>query len=205
MNDNFKDIAELLPEGLSESAVTEVCTLVDKVITEQVEDRMSNLVTQVHGFLRLKIDEVKDDAMGELTEENEVFRNSRLYEQIKTLMSIELTEEGDETALASLMKESKEVSEERDLVIDEFNKSLHDNENLHNTVKALSTKIENLEEENSELTEEVNELSEAKEKPFKSSEQAKVIAADVDQPQERTVHNNEFLTEEVMKFMPFNS
>ena len=205
MNDNFKDIAELLPEGLSESAVTEVCTLVDKVITEQVEDRISNLVTQVHGFLRLKIDEVKDHAMGELTEENEVFRNSRLYEQIKTLMSIELTEEGDETALASLMKESKEVSEERDLVIDEFNKSLHDNENLHNTVKALSTKIENLEEENSELTEEVNELSEAKEKPFKSSEQAKVIAADVDQPQERTVHNNEFLTEEVMKFMPFNS
>ena len=205
MNENFKDIAELLPEGLSESAVTEVCTLVDKVITEQVEDRMSNLVTQVHGFLRLKIDEVKDHAMGELTEENEVFRNSRLYEQIKTLMSIELTEEGDETALASLMKESKEVSEERDLVIDEFNKSLHDNENLHNTVKALSTKIENLEEENSELTEEVNELSEAKEKPFKSSEQAKVIAADVDQPQERTVHNNEFLTEEVMKFMPFNS
>ena len=205
MNDNFKDIAELLPEGLSESAVTEVCTLVDKVITEQVEDRISNLVTQVHGFLRLKIDEVKDHAMGELTEENEVFRNSRLYEQIKTLMSIELTEEGDETALASLMKESKEVSEERDLVIDEFNKSLHDNENLHNTVKALSTKIENLEEENSELTEEVNELSEAKEKPFKSSEQAKVIAADVDQPQERTVHNNEFLTEEVMKFMPFTS
>ena len=205
MNDNFKDIAELLPEGLSESAVTEVCTLVDKVITEQVEDRISNLVTQVHGFLRLKIDEVKDHAMGELTEENEVFRNSRLYEQIKTLMSIELREEGDETALASLMKESKEVSEERDLVIDEFNKSLHDNENLHNTVKALSTKIENLEEENSELTEEVNELSEAKEKPFKSSEQAKVIAADVDQPQERTVHNNEFLTEEVMKFMPFNS
>ena len=205
MNENFKDIAELLPEGLSESAVTEVCTLVDKVITEQVEDRMSNLVTQVHGFLRLKIDEVKDHAMGELTEENEVFRNSRLYEQIKTLMSIELTEEGDETALASLMKESKEVSEERDLVIDEFNKSLHDNENLHNTVKALSTKIENLEEEKSQLTEEVNELSEAKEKPFKSSEQAKVIAADVDQPQERTVHNNEFLTEEVMKFMPFNS
>ena len=205
MNENFKDIAELLPEGLSESAVTEVCTLVDKVITEQVEDRMSNLVTQVHGFLRLKIDEVKDHAMGELTEENEVFRNSRLYEQIKTLMSIELTEEGDETALASLMKESKEVSEERDLVIDEFNKSLHDNENLHNTVKALSTKIENLEEEKSQLTEEVNELSEAQEKPFKSSEQAKVIAADVDQPQERTVHNNEFLTEEVMKFMPFNS
>ena len=205
MNDNFKDIAELLPEGLSESAVTEVCTLVDKVITEQVEDRISNLVTQVHGFLRLKIDEVKDHAMGELTEENEVFRNSRLYEQIKTLMSIELTEEGDETALASLMKESKEVSEERDLVIDEFNKSLHDNENLHNTVKALSTKIENLEEEKSQLTEEVNELSEAQEKPFKSSEQAKVIAADVDQPQERTVHNNEFLTEEVMKFMPFTS
>ena len=205
MNDNIKEIADLLPEGLSESAFTEVCTLVDKVITEQVEDRISNLVTQVHGFLRLKIDEVKDHAMGELTEENEVFRNSRLYEQIKTLMSIELTEEGDETALASLMKESKEVSEERDLVIDEFNKSLHDNENLHNTVKALSTKIENLEEEKSQLTEEVNELSEAQEKPFKSSEQAKVIAADVDQPQERTVHNNEFLTEEVMKFMPFNS
>jgi len=204
MNDNFKDIAGLLPEGLSESAVNEVCNLVDKVITEQVEDRISDLVTKVHGFLRLKIDEIKDHAMGELNEENEVFHNSRMYEQIKSLMSIELTEEGDETALASLMKESTEAIEERDFVIEEFNKALHDNENLHNTVKALSTKLENLEDDKVQLKEEVKELNSSKEKPFKSSEQAKVIAADVDQPHERTV-DNEFLTEEVMKFMPFNS
>ena len=206
MNDNFKDIAELLPEGLSESAITEICTLVDTVIMEQVDKKMSALETKVSGFIRLKIDELKEHAMHELNEENEVFHNSRMYEQIKALMTVELTEEDDNTALASIMKESHEVAEERDLVIDQYNKSLLENETLQNNLKVLSDRLEKMDNDKTNMETKITELTENKEKPFKSSEQAKMITADVDQPPQRTVENdNEFLTEEVMKFMPFNS
>ena len=204
MNNNFDSIAELLPEGLSESAVNEICNLVETVIVKEVEDKINDLDARVHSFLRLKMDDLKEQALTELMEENEVLHNSRMYEQIKSIMSIELTEEDDKTALATLMKESSEVAEERDIVIDEFNKALHDNKNLVLSNKNLIDKIETLEEEKSYLEEEVTLMHDAKEKPFKSSEQAKMITADVDQPIKET-HPNEFLTEEVMKFMPFNN
>ena len=204
MNNNIKNIAELLPEGLSESTINEIAVLVEEVIVDQVQEQIEDLETKVFGYLRLKIDDLKEHAIEELSQESEVYRHAQLFEQVKSLMSIELTEEDDETALASLMKESHDISEERDLVIDEYNKSLYENENLENTVKALSDKISALENDNVKLVEEVEYLQESKDKPFKSSEQAHVISNDVDSPQERT-HNNEFLTEEVMKFMPFNS
>jgi len=206
MNDNFTEIAELLPEGLTESAVNDICSLVDKVIVEQVEEKVGDLEMKVHGFIRLRVDELKEQALKELHAEDDLFRNAKIYEQIKSLMAIELTEEDDETALANIMKESHDVAEERDLVLDEFNKSLHENEKLENTIQMLSSRLEKIDEEKNVLEEEVQSLQESKEKPFKSSEQAKMITADVDQPPKRTVsHDNKFLTEEVMKFMPFNS
>ena len=204
MNDNIKSIADLLPEGLSESAVTEICQLVDSVITEQVDQSIHDLEAKVHAFIRFKMDELKDQALAELENDHEVVRNNNIFEQIKSLMAIELTEEDDKTALASLMKESHEVSQERDLVIDEYNKTLYENEDLQNTIKVLSDRLDNLEKENTEYQTTVTELQESKEKPFKSSERAKMINADVDQPVKET-HPNEFLTEEVMKFMPFNN
>ena len=39
-------IAELLPEGLSEAAITEIATLVDTVISEQVEEKVTLLETK---------------------------------------------------------------------------------------------------------------------------------------------------------------
>ena len=207
MNDNFKEIAELLPDGLTESAINDICSLVDSIIVEQVEEKVSALETKVNGFIRLKIDELKDQALFELESENELVRNAHIYEQIKSLMSVELTDKDDETALANIMRESHEVAEERDLVIDEFNKSLQENEKLENTINMLSSRLEKIDEEKDTLIEEVEHLQNSKDKPFKSSEQAKMITADVDQPPQRTAvsHDNQFLTEEVMKFMPFNS
>ena len=206
MNENFKEIAELLPEGLTESAINDICSLVDRVIVEQVEEKVSDLEMKVHGFIRFRVDELKEQALNELNSDEELFRNAKIYEQIKSLMAIELTDEDDETALANIMRESHEVADERDLVIDEFNKSLHENEKLENTVKILSDRLEKVDAEKKTLVEEVEQLQESKGKPFKSSEQAKMITADVDQPQKRTVsQDNMFLTEEVMKFMPFNS
>ena len=47
-------IAELLPEGLSEAAISEIATLVNNVITEQVDEKVQELESKVKGFIRNK-------------------------------------------------------------------------------------------------------------------------------------------------------
>ena len=59
-------IAELLPEGLSEAAVTEIATLVNTVISEQVEEKIRGLEAKVKGFMRSRVNELKDQALAEL-------------------------------------------------------------------------------------------------------------------------------------------
>ena len=54
----FDNISKLLPEGLTEDTVSEIATLVGEVITEEVENKVKDLENKVHGFLRMKIDEL---------------------------------------------------------------------------------------------------------------------------------------------------
>ena len=73
-------------------------------------------------------------------------------------------------------------------------------------IKTLSNKVSRLEDDNGTLSETVETLEEAREKPFKSSEKALVITENVDKKtrtEEGVLYNN-FLTPEVMKFMPSN-
>ena len=56
----FDSISELLPEGLTEETVEEIAALVSTVISEEVEAKIKNLENKVHGFLRLKIEEVNE-------------------------------------------------------------------------------------------------------------------------------------------------
>jgi hypothetical protein len=65
-----------------------------------------------------------------------------------------------------------------------------------------------LETEKTQLLEEVENLEAAKDEAFVSSEKAVVVSkADLEINEERThkTNTNEFLTDEVMKFMPFTT
>ena len=65
--------------------------------------------------------------------------------------------------------------------------------------------LEDLETEKSQLLEEVENLSVINEESFRSSEKAVVISeADKEINEERT-YFNEFLNDEVMKYMPFKT
>ena len=198
-------IAELLPEGLSEAAITEIATLVNNVITEQVDEKVRELEAKVKGFIRSRVDEVKDQAMRELNEESDVLRNASLFESVKTLMALELKKDDEESAISDLVQEQREYEEEVGVLTEELKKSFEENEKLATSLKALSSKVDRLEEDKDTLMEAVEVLEESKEQPFKSSEQAVIIAEDVDK---REVNKpeaqayNELLTPEVMKFMP---
>lgn len=200
----LSNIVDLLPEGLTEESVTQIATLVDTIIVEEVENRVSDLETKVKSFLRMQIDEIKQHALKELEHDSELVRNARLFESVRAMMAIELTEEDDDRAINTVLKEHENISEERDVLIEELNKSLAANEDLERLLGTLSGKMDSLEEEKERLIEDVITLEESKEKPFKSSEKAQVIAENIAAQKRPSYTNNEFLTDEVMAFMPFN-
>ena len=200
-------IAELLPEGLSEAAVSEIAALVNNVISEQVEDKTRQLETKVKGFIRTRVDELKDQALRELHEEDETMRNASLFESVKTLMALEINKNDEGNAVSDLVEEQKEFEAEVEVLTDELRKSFEENERTNNLVDALTTKVDKLEGDKATLLEAVEILEESKDQPFKSSEKAVIISEDVDKKEVDELDilsraQNDLLTPEVMKFMP---
>jgi citrate synthase len=201
-------IAELLPEGLSEAAVSEIAMLVNSVITEQVDEKIRGLEAKVQGFIRARVDTLKDQAVRELQEENETMRNASLFESVKTLMALELRKDDEDNAISDLVQEQQEFEAEVDILTEELRKSFEENEKLATSVNALSTKVEKLTEDKVTLLEAVDVLEESKDQPFKSSEKAVIIAEDVDKKEASRAEAqsvNDLLTPEVMKFMPHSN
>ena len=195
-----KSIADLLPEGLSEETVDNIASLVTSVVEEQVEDRMKVLDAKVHAYLRMKIDEVKEQALTELEYENDTFRNARLFENLKSYMAVEMSRTDEASTINALTEANESTMEEVAVLTEEMSTILVENNKLEQTLVVLTDKIKNLEGEKDVLQEEVAVLEEVKEQPFKSSEEALVISDDVDKGSaNQRVQNNEFLTEEVLR------
>ena len=210
---NLKNIANILPDGLDESTVQTVFELVDSTINEQVAEKVGLLEAKVNAYLRTKVDRLKEQALAELSEESEVFRNARLFESVRTLMALELNNSDDENALSEITSQHGELQEEFDVLTNQLNALVVENEKLQGTVKVLNDKVsiqetavEELEGHKVQLLEEVENLVAARDEAFASSEQAVVVSqADVEINESKTRTGNEFLTDEVMKFMPFSS
>ena len=208
----IKNIADILPEGLDQSTVEAIFQLVDTTINEQVEEKIGLLEAKVNAYLRTKIDQLKEQALAELSEENEVFRNARLFESVRTLMALELNDADEDHALSEMTEQHGELQEEFDVLTDQVNKLVVENEKLQGTIKVLKDKVsltegtvEKLKNHKAQLLEEVENLQAARDEAFKSSEQAVVVTkADKVITEERTYDRNTFLTDEVMKFMPFS-
>jgi superfamily I DNA and/or RNA helicase len=207
MKNKQKTLDEILPEGLSESSVEEITNLMQDVINERVQDQVSVLEAKVASFVRANIDSLKEQAIKELELENDTYRNAQLFETVRSLMAVEMTEEDDANAIKVLTNESKQLEGELGILTKELDNVLKENNKLQTVVKVLSDKAETLEEERdsleeagSSLYEEMKLLKETTKKPFKSSEKA-VVVSENNVKVERT-RNNEFLTEDMMKFMP---
>ena len=209
---NMQNIASLLPEGLSEEAASEIATLVSETITQQVEERVGLLEAKVNSFLRTKVDDLKNHALAELEQENPVFRNARLFESVRTMMALELTGSDDDSAVTVVNDQKQELEEEVDVLTQELNRVLLENETLQTNVQLLSDKqalleesVESAEVQNENLQEEISNLEASQVKPFKSSEKALIVSEADEGSHQRTTNDNAFLTDEVMKFMPFDN
>jgi predicted HNH restriction endonuclease len=206
MSNEVQNIAELLPEGLTEATLNEIAELVNTVINDQVEEKSRVLEAKVQAFLRMKIDEIKEQAKKELELEDSTFKNARIFEAIKTLMAMEISGEDQENAVACVSQDNTNLQEELQVVTSELNKALKVNEKYEKVLGALERKVDRLEESKESLQTEMVRLEENKKKPFKSSEKAIVVSEELGtlEKTQDTTSNNEFLTEDVMAFMPFN-
>ena len=208
MKKKQKTLDEILPEGLSESSVGEITKLMQDVIDERVGDQVAILEAKVASFVRANIDSLKEQAMKELELENDTYRNAQLFETVRSLMSVEMTDEDDANAIKVLTNESKQMEGELGVLTKELDNVLKENTKLQTVVRVLSDKAETLEEERDSVVETANDLHEEMEllkettkKPFKSSEKA-VVVSENNVKVERAGNNNQFLTEDMMKFMP---
>ena len=208
-----KNIADILPEGLDESTVEAIFGMVDETINDQVNEKIGLLEAKVNAYLRTKVDQLKEQALTELSEESEVFRNARLFESVRTLMALELNSDDEEAALSEMTSQHGELQEEFDVLSEQVNALVRENEKLQNTVTVLDSKVsitensvEELQGQKEQLLEEVENLEAASSEKFNSSERAVVVSRadqEINENNERT-YDNKFLNDEVMKFMPFS-
>lgn len=211
MSNKLTNIVDLLPEGLDESTVEKIFKLVDSTINQQVEERVTLLEAKVNAFLRTKIDQLKEQAITELTEESEVFRNAKLFESVRTLMSLELNAKDEVNMVSEMKDQHSEMEQEVNVLTEQLNKVILENEKLQNTIKILNNKVhlsesktKTLEKGKIRLEEKVQNLQAAIDEPFASSEKA-IMISEANRPVEnKNEFLNQFLSPEAMKLMPFS-
>jgi uncharacterized phage infection (PIP) family protein YhgE len=203
---DIENLAGLLPEDLTEHAVDEIAQLVDSVITERVSTEVDGLITQVNAFLRMKVDEIKDYALQELQQDEDFVRNGQIYENMKVMMSMELNSNDRDNAITDLVNVNEESQENISTLTKEVERLMEENDKVISIAEALTDKVELLENQKHELKEEAENLVESQQLPFESSEKAVMVSRSEDGPvaaeNEEVQNINEFLTPEVMRFMP---
>ena len=81
-------------------------------------------------FMKLQKEQLKEQALRELEQSNSTFRNAKLFEELRTLMSIELNEGYEENAVTQVVEESEETQRDMKLLIEEFEQLLIEKEKL---------------------------------------------------------------------------
>lgn len=185
MKDKLEKIAQLLPDGFSETGLNEVLSLVESAVDDRIAEEVKLLEAKVSGFLRSKITDLQEVARQELEANDDVIRGYRMFEQIRALVASEVETSDVDSAVAKQQKQIDGLQESISALNGRLKTSLHEN-------SMLSGKVESLNEANEQLTES-NKL------PFKSSETAVVITNETDSSRPSSeAANNIFLTEDVI-------
>ena len=207
----IKGLSEILPKDLSESSVNEIIQIIEDTVRDRVSEEIKSVEAKVKAFIRLKINELKEHALTELQEEDSMYRNSKLFEHVKSVVALEIGKEDNDSSISGLLEEKNAREAEFTSIAEKLSKVLEENEKLTNAIITINSEMEKmedqvltLEEENNDLADSNKRLNESSKKPFLSSEKAKIISENVEVKKDRKI-DNPFLTEEVMEHMPFTS
>ena len=185
MKDTLDKIAQMLPDGFSETGLEEVKSIVESAIQEEVAKEKKLLEAKVSGFLRTKISDLKDVAQQELEANDEVLRGYRMFESIRAIVAKDIEDRDVDSVVSKQEAQIAELQESLEAVNNKLSNSLHENTMLNDRVSSLN-------EANEQLTESAK-------LPFKSSEAAVVITNETDsRGSSPEASNNIFLTEDVI-------
>jgi hypothetical protein len=207
---SLEQIANLLPEGLTEEVIEKIATLVHTKIQEEVNAKTEDLTVKVKAYLRGQIERIKEQALKELELENDTYRNAQLYETAKALFVTELTPDDEVNAINLMALEQDNLGKKVDVLATELDKSLKENVQLKKLLKVVSDKSERLEES---LQATKQNLAESRaQSSMRLSETAEVVSKENFQRQGKKIeerkdsvkpatNGNKFLTEEVIRLM----
>ena len=206
MSDKVKDIADLLPEGMSQELISEIATVMQGIISERLDEEMSILTNKVHAFLRHQMDTIQEAALDELSESHEIYRDAQALKDIKTVLAFEIDRDDLNPVVSKVSEDIQKVEKDNELLTYELSEAIKENNRLDRVLTNYEDKMEVLSEQNSTLQDSVVNLEEEVNSDFESTEKAIIISENVDTPitDQRPVNTlgNPFLTEDVMAFMP---
>ena len=201
----IEDIAQLLPEGITEETITEIAGVMQGLIEERVQEEVSDLTDKVFAYLSMKRQQIQEAALEELHESNDVYRDAQRFRELMGFMAVEFRPEHVDAESEKRLAEASELVEDNEVLARELSESLKEQERLAKTIQLLESKVSKREREIESLNESVNTLAEEKETIlFESTEQAVVVTNNVDEEvedQKLESIGNEFLTEEMLKLM----
>ena len=146
MNKNLEQIAQLLPDGLSETGIQEILGLVESSVEARVAEEVKLMEAKVSGFLRTKIADLKEVAKKEVESDDEILRGYRMFENIRALVAAEVEASDVDSTISQQNQAIAELQESLEVVNQRLTDSLHEN-NL------LAGKVDSLNEANEQLTE----------------------------------------------------
>jgi len=199
------DIAELLPEGITEETVSEIAGVMQDLIEQRVQEEVGSLTDKVFAYLSMKRQQIQEAALEELHESNDVYRDAQRFRELMGYMSVEYRPEYIDAESEKRLSEASELQGDNELLARELSESLKEQDRLAKTIQLLESKVSKREREIESLNESVHSLSEEKEAMlFESTEQAVVITNNVDEEvedEQLESIGNQFLTEEMLKLM----
>jgi len=199
------DIAQLLPEGITEETVVEIAGVMTELIEQRVQEEVGELTDKVFAYLSMKRQQIQEAALEELHESNDVYRDAQRFRELMGFMAVEFRPEHIDAESERRLSEATNLVEDNEILARELSDSLREQERLAKTIQLLESKVAKRESEISSLTESVHALAEEKEAMlFESTEQAVVITKNVDEEvedEQLESIGNQFLTEEMLKLM----
>jgi hypothetical protein len=136
MKDRIEKIAELLPDGISESGLQEVLEVVNSAVEDRVAEEVKILEAKVSGFLRSKIDDLRDVAQKELESQDDILRGYRVFETIRSLVAEEVENSDVDSVVSKQQVAIEELQESIEGLNSRLKNSLHENSLLSDKVES---------------------------------------------------------------------
>jgi uncharacterized protein YihD (DUF1040 family) len=201
----INDIAELLPEGITEETIVEIAGVMQELIEQRVQEEVGELTDKVFAYLSMKRQQIQEAALEELHESNDVYRDAQKFRELMGFMAVQHRPEYVDAESERRLSEASELVQDNEVLARELSESLKEQDRLAKTIQLLESKVSKREREIESLNESVQSLSEEKEAMlFESTEQAVVVTNNVDEEVEDDQLEsigNQFLTEEMLKLM----